>query len=247
MERLQARFRDFIHAYWPNWFALMSGGPSVPAAIAAFWVQSDVAKIALWATVAFCFVLSAFFIWRAERLKVIEFTERLKPKFQVAFDAEPVGIVDGIERTTVLVGVSANGTAIERINNKRTKYLRLCINATDEVPINACEAYIVQLDKRRDGEPAFTHIELPQAIPIQNAPFDVKPRIASMVDFIKTTEDNRLLPVRYWPFALENVFAEPAVYCFAFKIHGDGVTADPIVVDVEWSGVWDAVHAYQVI
>jgi hypothetical protein len=77
MER-QVGFFDFIRSYWPNWFALMSGGPSVPAAIAALYVESDVAKICLWVTAAVCFVLSSFFVWRKERQEVLALEQQLQ-------------------------------------------------------------------------------------------------------------------------------------------------------------------------
>jgi hypothetical protein len=81
----QARFWDFIRAFWPNWFALMSGGPSVPLAIGTQFVESDAAKIGLWITAAICVVLSAYSVWRPERLKVIDLTERVRPKLKCAF------------------------------------------------------------------------------------------------------------------------------------------------------------------
>jgi hypothetical protein len=68
--------REFALAYWNNWFAIMSGGPSVPAAVLAFFVESDTAKSWLWATAAFCIILSSFFVWRTERRKVDELQEQ---------------------------------------------------------------------------------------------------------------------------------------------------------------------------
>jgi hypothetical protein len=72
METPRARIQDFVRAYFTNWFAVMSGGPSVPAAILAVYVQNDTARYLLWGTVGLAFLLSAYFVWREERLKVIE-------------------------------------------------------------------------------------------------------------------------------------------------------------------------------
>jgi hypothetical protein len=66
-----ARFRDYLLAYWESWFALMSGGLSVPAAVSALYVQNDTARAALWITAALALVLSGYFVWRLERQKVI--------------------------------------------------------------------------------------------------------------------------------------------------------------------------------
>ena len=45
----------------------MSGAPSVPLAIAAYFVPSGVAKFGLFATAIACAVLSSYWIWKIER------------------------------------------------------------------------------------------------------------------------------------------------------------------------------------
>ena len=49
----------------------MSGALSVPLSVAAYFVQNDNAKIALFLTAIACFAFASFRIWRAERLKVL--------------------------------------------------------------------------------------------------------------------------------------------------------------------------------
>jgi hypothetical protein len=66
-----ARVQDFVRAYCANWFSLMSGGPSVPAAVLAVFVTNASAKILLGLTAAVLFIISSFFVWRAERIRVI--------------------------------------------------------------------------------------------------------------------------------------------------------------------------------
>src|ERR1700690_3300592 len=73
------RIRDFALAYWNNWFAIMSGGPSVPLAIATYFIQSDTAKTWLWATSGACIILSSFFVWRAEHERAEELETRANP------------------------------------------------------------------------------------------------------------------------------------------------------------------------
>ena len=70
-------FRKFASAFWRNWLSLMSGGPSVPLAILGFYLESPVAKILLWVTAGGCLVLSAYFLWRPERAKVVKLQNRL--------------------------------------------------------------------------------------------------------------------------------------------------------------------------
>jgi hypothetical protein len=66
------RFRDFIKAYTRNWFAIMSGGPSVPLAVLTLFVDSSSAKLGLWITAAACIVLSAYFVWRTEHQRFLD-------------------------------------------------------------------------------------------------------------------------------------------------------------------------------
>jgi hypothetical protein len=70
-------FRDFASAFWRNWFALMSGSPSVPVAIFAFYLENQIAKLALWATAAGCLILSAYQLWKPERTKAVELQSQL--------------------------------------------------------------------------------------------------------------------------------------------------------------------------
>lgn len=69
--------REFVRAFGTNWFAVMSGGPSVPFAIWALFVQNETARVGLWLTAAGCIVLSAFFVWRAERKEVVDLRMRV--------------------------------------------------------------------------------------------------------------------------------------------------------------------------
>lgn len=54
-----------------RWFTAMSGPLTVPATIAALWVESPTAKILLGLTAFICFWASAYWMWNAEREKVV--------------------------------------------------------------------------------------------------------------------------------------------------------------------------------
>ncbi len=70
-------FQNFAKAFWRSWFALMSGIPSVPVAIGAFYLENTIAKIALWVTAAGCLILSAYSLWKTERTKVQDLQTQL--------------------------------------------------------------------------------------------------------------------------------------------------------------------------
>jgi hypothetical protein len=64
-----ASFRNYLTAFTSRWFIAMSGPISVPAAIAALYVENPTAKILLGLTACTAFVLCSFWIWKIEREK----------------------------------------------------------------------------------------------------------------------------------------------------------------------------------
>jgi len=81
-------FKDFWRAIFARWFTAMSGPLSVPAAIASTLASNNAAKLVLGMTALACFVFTAFWVWRTERLKVIELEQRLDPKLTLQFVPE---------------------------------------------------------------------------------------------------------------------------------------------------------------
>jgi hypothetical protein len=64
---MKAGFQDFVVAFTARWFIAMSGGLSVPAAIAAYFVPNQIATACLSITAIVCFVAASFGVWRIER------------------------------------------------------------------------------------------------------------------------------------------------------------------------------------
>jgi hypothetical protein len=94
------QFWDFLQAFWSNWFAIMSGGPSVPAAILAHFVQDKTAKAFLWLTVAASIFLSAYFVWQDEHGKRVTAEQRvvqLETRYPYSLSLDDVQSVE--ERT----------------------------------------------------------------------------------------------------------------------------------------------------
>jgi hypothetical protein len=121
-------FRDFIRSFWPNYFALMSGGWSVPAAIAAFFVTNETARNWLWATAGVCAVLAAYLVWKPERKKVIGFRERLTPRIHVFLEAPHKG-VQGFPLT----------------DGSLSKYIQFTVTPCTESPLVDCEAWLTSV------------------------------------------------------------------------------------------------------
>ncbi|MBW7974365.1 hypothetical protein [Bradyrhizobium sp. BR 10289] len=62
---------EFFRAIWSEWFSRMSGPLSVPAAIAALWIENTMGKVLLAITAFVCIWAASYSVWRRERDKVI--------------------------------------------------------------------------------------------------------------------------------------------------------------------------------
>jgi hypothetical protein len=147
MERPQARVRDFVRSFGGHWFIYMSGAPSVPAAMLALYVENDIAKILLGLTAIGCAVLSAYFVWRAERLKVIDLTEKTTQKFKLSFHPE----CEGITTTPIRISRPAVGSPHIRVENYEGHYVRIRVEAIRPTPVRQCVAFITRVQKETDN------------------------------------------------------------------------------------------------
>jgi hypothetical protein len=68
----------------------MSGAPSVPLALATYFVSSDIAKFGLFSTAIACAVLSSYWIWKVEReariLSEAQLKDALEAPLRIVFD-----------------------------------------------------------------------------------------------------------------------------------------------------------------
>lgn len=220
----------------------MSGGASVPFAIAAVFAGEKYQQILLWAAAVFCLTLAGYRVWAAERRKVIELNARITPNFRISFDSLNRGLELAIDRITHHTGLG--GIAATAVTQHQAKYLRICVAASTNAPVRNCQAFIFSLEKRLNEKEQFKPVHLPQFISLRDQPFDVLPRLPEQVDFLKVTDfDNKMTRTGYWPFVLEDVFNDLGIYRFGFKVNGDGVTSNPIHVDVHWRGAWNTISA----
>jgi hypothetical protein len=70
--------RAFAGAMSAHWFTAMSGPLTVPATIAALWIESPTAKLLLGLTAFVCFWASAYWMWNAEHEKVVALEQSKK-------------------------------------------------------------------------------------------------------------------------------------------------------------------------
>lgn len=63
---------DFIRALWSEWFTAMSGALSVPAALAALWLDNPTLRVVVAVTALVCFWAAAYRVWKKERDRNLE-------------------------------------------------------------------------------------------------------------------------------------------------------------------------------
>ena len=74
--RGETSFWAFLVGFWTSWAALMTSIPSLPLAIATYFVEQNTAKVCLWVTAVVCLIISSYLVWRAERIKLLELTKK---------------------------------------------------------------------------------------------------------------------------------------------------------------------------
>lgn len=250
-------FQSFVRAFWPNLFALMSGGPSVPAAIAALYVDPLWAKILLWITVATCLVFAAYFVWRSERRKVMEMTEKLRPKIKYSFSMTDAGCyrpnsvitftyveASGIphhEGTTLTPSLGA----VIRSSQLKCDYYRVKIKADCVGSVPQCSARITSIKK--DGHIVMQgeNLQLTIAPAERDNPFtkDLLDKSEEYVDAVAITEDGRILPTTRnfnYPSSIDvaAIFNGPGEYTLRFVISSPATVSVTGDLVLQWNGNW---------
>ena len=190
-----------------------------------------------WALAAIAVLLLAiFYLWEfAHRQRMA-----LMPKFDISFEQDRLGIVQGMIEWR---------QAGQIVKQHEQSFVRVRVDASGRSL--KCAAYITRLEKSTDNGNTFKEVEIPQALPLLGHPFDVFPKIPSIIDFVVSNaaaEDgkDRLYPANYWPFKLRDALNDRGVYRFEIAITDivEGVSKT-IIVDVFWNGKWDTVTAKQ--
>lgn len=80
------RLAQFFKAFAGDWLALMSGPPTVPLTIAAFFVPNQIFKVLFGCLAVLCASVSSFRIWSKERTKLEEeIAKRGRPELTANF------------------------------------------------------------------------------------------------------------------------------------------------------------------
>jgi hypothetical protein len=222
----------------------MSGGPSVPLAILALFVESDAAKIGLWITAAVCVVLSAYFVWRPERLKVIDLTEQIRPKLKCAFRRQDTGCVrpdTGFTTTQQTVDRQVFHSAV------KCTYYRVKVEADHIGSVSSCCGRLVSI--KRNGEDVLSG----EHLFLTFAPAERSDTIAKIIhngvpeylDFLAITERNHVLLTTHgfaYPSSVKmhELFSKSGEYVFEIVVTSP--EAVPVTVEpkpkLKWTGDW---------
>ncbi|MFZ0497131.1 MAG: hypothetical protein WBE85_11340 [Methylocella sp.] len=228
MERQRARFRDFVRSFGDHWFAYMSGGPSVPAAIAALYFENDIAKVLLWVTAFGCVIISAYFVWRVERKKVIELTEEKRTKLKCSFSMGDQGCV---RPNTTLAPSAVSAT-----------YYRIKVETDYAAMVPNCHGRLIWIKRGPktilEGEPIY----LPFAPATKNDALSkhIHDGAPEFLDFMMITDDNKVIltqPEFYGSSSVDwkNLFSDPGDYTFHILILSE---TSSVAIDLifRWKG-----------
>jgi len=126
---------SFLRAIWTKWFSAMSGPLSVPAAIAAPFIENQAIKISLALTAFVCAWAAAYAVWRLERERVLALTEEME---RLTAPRRPLNVEIG--KDGPFVSIKARGpNGIGRTYNLRI------LNQDRSKPITSCRASIVDI------------------------------------------------------------------------------------------------------
>jgi hypothetical protein len=125
----------FIRSFWGRWFIAMSGSPSVPLAIIAYFVEQTAAKVALAITAIACVFLAAFLSWREEhrkwgeeKTKVAALNAKLSPKIEISLYGN--GVAEDIDQ-----------------HGLYTKRVQFVVRGMTKAALVACQAQMERVDR----------------------------------------------------------------------------------------------------
>lgn len=246
MEKPQAGFRDFIRAFGDHWFNYMSGSLSVPAAMLALYVESPVAKLALWLTAAACIVLAAYLVWRTERLKVIQLEERLNGNLELLFEPK-IPWVAKIENSNLVISPG------NLIQGPSIWFLVQLYNPKSSTVAHGCRAYIRDIQFRDLPDKNFESTVFGSSQSLRWSkimddtaafgPRDVGHSERCLVDVLSIDPYHNRIFIKWKGDWLENkgLLDRIGEYRLTIAASSDDSGEAHIVLLVKWSGKWDEV------
>jgi hypothetical protein len=227
--------REFWRAVFSSWATRMSGPASVPAAIAATYLSNSVAKALFGITAIGCILFTAYWVWRVQRLRVIELERALDPRLTLDFMPDLAPWVMRTELTHVSPPFN------------HALYVRVRVQSA--MQIANCRGILKRVLKLKNGEWEPTSLCEPQDLIWSNypAPADRLVRIDAGVDqcldVCRILETNAIIQPTIVGFAMPNhslrLFDSAGTYRFDVAVAGDGNARGEISISVKTGTTWD--------
>ena len=202
----------------------MSGSPSVPLAIGAFYLENTLTKIVLWVTAAGC-ILSAYSLWRPERTKVIELQKQLIPKVHLEFDPASVGCIRKSSPTELCIRV-----------------LPVC---DTPAPIANCVGKLNGVYRRTSENDAWERTQLDEVISLKWAghtydPITLTQGVYLYLDLLTINDHSGIiLYAPPLPWRAADIFAPDDFYRFNIVVTGDNHAEGLISLQLRRGRDWD--------
>jgi len=225
-KRKNGNFYSFLRAFSPWWFVLMSGGPSVPAAILAYYLDPLPAKIALWATAAFCVIMSAYLVWRRERLTVIALEDKLTLKMKAAYDPS-------------IPSCRSISTFTDGVNSVDGMVYRVEVESLCEEIITDCEGYLTEVAFENEpvelGVMNLTWADMPS----QTIQISLRKGVRRHLDVLVIYQNNQVRICSLgWPLNRQGFFSRLGNYRLTVVIGGHDMTLPPYRLRLHFTGDW---------
>ena len=229
----------FFKQLTSNWFTGMSGGLSVPLAIAAFFVDPKPARVILYVTAIGCAIVAAYRVWAAERRfgleerrdlhrRIAGLEERLAPKLKCSF----LGADSGCVKSHVPLG-----------NQVVANFYRIKVETNGSAQVASCYGRLRTI--KRDGSTIFS--DQPTRLPF--SPSERADAVDKTIhegnpeylDFLVITNANKMF---VWAADHDtqrgpkygNLLGPPGDYEFEISVLSDTVPLS-ITASVRWRGL----------
>jgi hypothetical protein len=246
MDTREASIRNFIAAIQDHVGEAVSGGFGVTFVFLAVVFDNVYAKIIFGGLACCGLSLAAYRIWRSERIHTIELAHRvasleddLSPKMKLSF----------VNETGIMAVSGFEIDPITKVSHERYLWcVRIQVDAVSNATVKNCTAAIIRLSSKEKAEVDFAIWRLPGTIAIAASPFEVRPGIPVIIDFLKTSiYENRPRPGSniQWPSIFADIIQSEGTYRFDIAVNG-GNRTEIIRVDLDWDGNWNSMWGRQV-
>lgn len=231
-EQVDASLRGFAKAFGAKWFALMSGGASVPFAIAAL-VLEGWQSILTGVLACICAFTGAYLVWRPERQKVVELTERLRRKIRCNFDPQSAAC---IAPTTFTNGVPVRYFRL-RVECDAVGYVSSCMGRLLAIKHNGTTIF--------DSEPM--RLTFAPATSVDTLAKDLRDQVPEYLDVLFTCA-NGIVPTTYnfmvpTSVDFQQLLSALGVYTFVIVITSPDTRSAKFELDLDWRGNWQSATA----